>query len=71
MRVVVPLSLPTIQQIQEDNLIREVKSIDQALMKPLYVFRMAMACIDKPGARTRALNAAEKVVKELHDRYAS
>lgn len=45
----------------EDDLIARVKTARHAMMKDMYVFAMAMSMLHKPGARTRAVNAARRL----------
>lgn len=47
----------------DQQLIDRVKSLDQRLMKPMFVFRMAMSQLDRPGAEKRAINAAKQVLE--------
>lgn len=51
----------------EERLLADVRRLDTMLMKPLYVFRMANARGNMPGARTAALNAAREVERLMAD----
>ena len=51
----------------EDDLIARVSKARHAMMKDMYVFTMAMAMLHKPGARTRAINAARRIDTALKE----
>ena len=45
----------------EDDLITRVSKARNAMMKDMFVYTMAMAQLTRPGARTRAVNAARRI----------
>lgn len=51
----------------DDELLGRVQRIRHATMKDMYVFAMAMAMLHKPGARTRAVNAARRIDAALKE----
>ena len=45
----------------EDELLHKVQRARTAMMKDMFVYTMAMAQLTRPGARTRAVNAARRI----------
>lgn len=45
----------------EDELLYNVQRARTAMMKDMYVFVMSLAQLTRPGARTRAVNAARRI----------
>jgi len=47
--------------IAENELLRKVQRVRFAMMKDMFILGMAMAQLTRPGARTRAVNAARRI----------
>lgn len=45
----------------DDALIAKVARMRSRTLKDLYVFTMALTSLNRPGARTRAINAARRL----------
>lgn len=45
----------------DDALIAKVARMRSGILKDLYVLTMALTSLNRPGARTRALNAARRL----------